>query len=242
MPIQLFIDAQENNYISILRTFLTIKLVYINGKLKFDNKEKQFIEYILLITRKTLNIHIQFLINKQWLVFNKKTKYYQIKAFDKIREEKGWSVRLAFQVNHTNIQNIQAITGAVIYGYLHKDFWRKVKREKSVQIKECTYYFLSPKFNYKKQFAPVSIYGVKALFDISKATASRLKNNAAETGFIKLKKNYSDPLPGQSSVKELVSMFDPVPNLVYHNGKYRLQYIDTLYPNFHFKKRKSMKP
>jgi hypothetical protein len=199
-----------------------------------------FLQYVLLISRKTINAHILFLKELGWLAYNTKTKYYQIKAFDKIREEKDWEVRLAFQVNHSNIQNIQAITGAVIYGYLHKDFWKKVKRTKSVQIKGCTYYFLSPKFNYKKQYAPVSVYGVNQLFDISTATASRLKNSAFNERYIKLKKNYTEPVPGQSGIKEVKSMFDTASNLVYKYGKYRQQLIDTIYPNFHFKKRKSL--
>ena len=240
MPIQLFIDAQENNYVSALKTFLTIKLLYPNGKSKLNNKEKLFIQFVLQITRKTLNTHIQLLINKQWLILNTKTNFYQIKAFDKIREEKSWTVRLAFKVYHSNIQNIQAITGAVIYGYLHKDFWRKVKRKKVVQIKGCTYCFLSPRFNYKEQYAPVSVYGVNQLFNISTATASRLKNSAFKEKYIKLKKNYSDPIPGQSGIKEMVSMFETESNLVFKKGKYRQQLIDTTYPNFHFKKRKSL--
>jgi hypothetical protein len=109
-----------------------------------------------------------------------------------------------------------------------------------VQIKGCTYYFLSPKFNYKKQYAPVSIYGVNQLFNISTATASRLKNNAFKEGYIKLKKNYSDPVDGQILIKKLKALYDITPNIVYKKGKYREQLIDTTYPNFHFKKRKSL--
>ena len=58
--------------------------------------------------------------------------------------------------------------------------------------------------------------------------------------YIKLKKNYSDPIPGQSGIKEMVSMFETESNLVFKKGKYRQQLIDTTYPNFHFKKRKSL--
>lgn len=109
-----------------------------------------------------------------------------------------------------------------------------------MQIKGCTYYFSSPRFNYKKQYAPVSIYGVNQLFNISTATASRLKKSAFKENYIKLKKNYSDPIEGQIVLKELVTLFDTAPNLVYQKGKYRQQLIDTTYPNFHFKKRKSL--
>lgn len=107
-------------------------------------------------------------------------------------------------------------------------------------IKGSTYHFLSPKFNFKEQYAPVSVYGVNQLFNISTATASRLKNSAFKEGYIKLKKNYSDPIPGQSGIKEMASMFDTAANLVYQKGKYRKQLIDTTYPNFDFKKRKSL--
>ena len=109
-----------------------------------------------------------------------------------------------------------------------------------MQIKGCTYYFFSPRFNYKEQYAPVSVYGVEAIFSISTATASRLKNSAAKKGFIKLKKNYSDPIEGQTLIKELKALFDATPNMVFKNGKYRQQLIDTTYPLFHFKKRKSL--
>jgi hypothetical protein len=195
---------------------------------------------VLLVSRKTINKHILLFKELGWVIYNSKTKYYQIKAFDKIREENNWEVRLSFPINLNNIQDIKAITGAVIYGYLHKDFWRKVKREKSVQIKGCTYYFLSPRFNYKKQYAPVSIYGVEAIFNISPATASRLKNSAAVKGFIKLKKNYSDISEDRLALRKLKKYNGLKQNIIYKKGKYREQLIDTTYPLFHFKKRKSL--
>ncbi|ARV07583.1 hypothetical protein BTO04_13175 [Polaribacter sp. SA4-10] len=197
---------------------------------------------MLLINRKTLNKHILLCKELGWVIYNSKTTYYQIKAFDKIREENNWEVRLSFPINLNTIQDLKAITGAVIYGYLHKDFWRKVKREKSVQIKGCTYYFLSPRFNYKEQYAPVSIYGVEAIFNITPATASRLKNSAAKKGFIKLKKNYSDIIDDKYALQKGKKYNDLKQNIVYKKGKNREQLVDTTYPLFHFKKRKLLQP
>jgi hypothetical protein len=111
-----------------------------------------------------------------------------------------------------------------------------------VQIKGCTYYFLSPRFNYKEQYAPVSIYGVEAIFNITPATASRLKNSAAKKGFIKLKKNYSDIIDDKSALLKGKKYNDLKQNIVYKKGKNREQLIDTTYPLFHFKKRKLLQP
>jgi len=173
-------------------------------------------------------------------VYNSKTKFYSIKSFDKIRLENNWEVRLACKVDYNNYTEIKAITGAVIYGYLHKDFWRKVKKQKSVQLKGSTYHFLSPKFNYKEQPAPVSVNGVEALFDMSKATASRLKHLAYNKGLIYLKKNYSETKVNKQSMLHWLKYNDKTPNLVYKDKGYRLQGIDTVFPLFYFTKRKSL--
>ena len=123
-----------------------------------EEDELLFIELIEEIRcRKTSLGYIQFLREKGWLMFNEKTGYYLLKSFERIRRENNWEVNLAFQINNSSYKNIKAVTGAVIYGYLHKDFWRKLKRKKSVRLKGSTYHFLSPKLNYKEKPAPVSV-------------------------------------------------------------------------------------
>jgi hypothetical protein len=148
---------------------------------------------------------------------------------------------LAFPIDYTSYYKIQAVTGAVIYGYLHKDFWRKVKSKKSVQIKGSTYNFLTSTFNYKKQYAPVSVIGVNKIFEISNSTASRLKKSAADEQFIKLKKNYSKPIVNLKIEKGMINLYDSPKDIVYKGGGYRFQLIDTIYPLFYFIKRKKLK-
>ncbi len=236
----MFIDAQTGNYSNELKTFLLLKLLYRNGKSKLISDEISYLRWELKVSRKTINKHIDFLKSLGWLVYNSKTEYYSIRAFDKLREENNWEVRLAFPINFKTYKELKAVTGAVIYGYLHKDFWRKVKSEKSVQIKESTYYFISPKFNYKQQPAPVSVNGVTDIFNISKATASRLKNYAFKSGFINLKKNYSENFVNKKAMQEWCNYNERNHNIVYVEGGYRLQFIDTVYPLFYFTKRKSL--
>ncbi|MEH6512962.1 MAG: hypothetical protein V7734_07660 [Maribacter arcticus] len=188
-------------------------------------------------SRKTTKKYISALLEMQFLIYNARTGYYLIKAFDKIRSMQHFKTRLAFPIGYQNYNKLDAVTGAVLYGYLHKDFWRKVKQKKSVQIKGCTYYFPKVNFNYKTQLAPVSVYGLKQIFNIPIATASRLKSAAKSEHYLKVKTNYEKISSDKAFIMNKV---DETDNLRYKNGKYYLQLIDTVCPLFYFIKRKSL--
>lgn len=243
VPIQFFIDAVQNNYQRQLRFFLLLKLLYPSGKSKLDNQELLFIEYLDgIASRKTTLKYIERLRSLGWIKKNQKTGYYIFVSFDKIRENNEWLNRLAYTIGFHNYNKLKAVSGAVIYGYLHKDFWRKVRKKKSVQIKGCTYHFLSSKFNFKKVPAPVSVYGVNEIFDISTSTASRIKNAAAKEQLISLKKNFTELNLNPIAMHKYLEYNDSKHNLVYKGGKYVLQGIDTIFPLFYFRRRKSLKP
>jgi hypothetical protein len=220
--------------------FLVLKLKYPCGKTKLTSTELILLEKLIGIkSRKTSKKNIQLLLEKGFLRFNAKTKYYIIVGFDKIRLKYNWEMRLAFPITLKNHQQLKAITGAVIYGYLHKDFYRKVKREKSLQIKGRSYHWISLKYNYKIQSAPVSVKGVNAIFDIPIANASRLKTLAAKEGLLKVQKNYSDETFNEDE-RNYHTKINEVQNFVLKNKKNRLQLIDTITPLFNFRKRKSL--
>lgn len=238
----MFIDAQKFGYQKDLSFFLLLKLIFRSGKARLDNQDIQFIEYLEQIKcRKTTLRYISLFLELGFISYNGKTGYYTINSFDKIREFHNWNVRLAFPIDYSNYKKTQAVTGAVIYGYLHKDFWRKVKSKKSVHIKGSTYNFPTSTFNYKKHYAPVSVIGVNKIFDISIATASRLKNTAFKEGLIKLKKNFGDIVKHKNLMQLYLEYNDKRNNIVYHDGEFRLQLIDAIYPLFDFIKRKNMK-
>lgn len=238
----MFIDAQKFGYQNDLRFFLLLKLVYREGKFRQDEKDLLFIEYVLQIKRrKTTLRYIQLLLELNFLGYNDKLKNYSINSFDKIRKFHDWKVRLAFPIDFSTYYKMQAVTGAVIYGYLHKDFWRNVKRKKSVHIKGSTYNFPTQTFNYKKQYAPVSVIGVNKIFNISIATASRLKTAALKAGFIKLKKNYEEIKIDVQLLVQIQKYNDFSDNIVFHKDDYKMQLIDTVYPLFYFLKRTKLK-
>lgn len=191
--------------------------------------------------RKTIIRYIENLKSKKWLQYNYYKKHYIFSSFTKIREFSECKTRLAIKINIENYKNIEALTGAVIFSYLHKDFWRKVKNKKSVLIKGRTYGSFGYNFNYKNEFAPVSIYGVEAIFNIPPSTACRLKLAAAEAKLIEIKPNYElIDLYVEKDQREIVKDLLNIKNLVYLNGKYMLRGIDHICPLFEFVKLKSI--
>ncbi|APS40175.1 MULTISPECIES: hypothetical protein [Salegentibacter] len=242
VPIQLFIDAQQKGYAKKLQFFLSLKLIYKCGKAKLDDGELLFLELTEEISsRKTTLKYIDFLVEKGWLQYNNRTGYYIIKSFERIRSENNWKLRLSYPVDFYSYRNIKAITGAIIYGYLHKDFWRKVRRKKSVQIKGSTYHFLSPNFNYIEAPAPLSVLGICRIFQISPSTASRLKEAAEKQKLLQVKKNYGASVPSKKAMELCLDYNDKRNNIVFYQGNYRFQLIDTILPLFLFKKRKKLK-
>ncbi|MGY5847958.1 hypothetical protein ACW6QP_11125 [Salegentibacter sp. HM20] len=179
-------------------------------------------------------------MGKGWIRKNEKTGYYILKSLDKIREEEDWTVRKAFPIDIFNYHDIKAITGAAIYAYLHLSFWRKTRRKKSVQIKGSTYHFLSPRFNFSEQGAPIALSGLASIFKVSEATASRLKKLADTSGLIEVKKQYSKESLNQKAMQRCLKYNDTSKNLVYIDGGYRLQLIDTIFPLFPFITRKKL--
>ncbi|MFZ0489972.1 MAG: hypothetical protein WAM00_07005 [Salegentibacter sp.] len=242
VPIQLFVYAQQEGYAKKLQFFLALKLLYTCGKTRLDEGELLFLELTEEIRcRETTLNYIKFLEEKGWLHYNPRTGYYILKSFDRIRRENNWKSRLSFRVDFDSYRNIKAITGAILYGYLHMNFWRKVRRKKSVQIKGSTYHFLSPHFNSKEAPAPLSVLGICNIFKISTATASRLKACAEKHKLLRVQKNYGEVTLNKRAMKLCLKYNDKRNNVVFHQGNYRFQLIDTILPLFLFEKRQKLK-
>lgn len=183
-----------------------------------------------------LKNHIDKLIELGWIRKNDKTNYYQIKSFDKLRVDYDWESRASVECSLKEVNNIKAFVGAAIFSYQHKDFWRKVKREKSVCIKGRTYHFLSPSFKYQQHHAPVATTGIQALHDISKSKASELKNEALKLGYIHVKKDF-DTSYSDADLKLLIKYCDAPRNIRLLDGKVVLQLIDLILPKIDIRKR-----
>jgi hypothetical protein len=240
-PIEMCIYILQNNLENTFRIYLFLKLNYNDGKIKFTKNEINILADSLNVTSRTIRSQIKKIVELGWVQINTKTQYYILTSFDKIRVNNGWVTRASIDISIQDIQCIRAILGAALYVYLHKDFWRKVKREKSVLIKGNTYHFLSPSFNFKNHFAPVSLIGVQKIFGISQAKASRLKQLAYNAGYIKVKKKFKKIDLSKEDVS-YIKKYDVnhARNIIFKNRSYYWQQIDHIRPFINIRKRKKL--
>lgn len=241
VPLQMLISSQQEHYVSRLRFFLLLKMLYPQGKTRLTWGELMAIKHVLRIkSEKTIRFYLEFFEQKGWIRFNSKTGYYLIKSFDKIRSENNWRSRCAMVLQPLNLLKLKAFIGAGIYAYLYQAFLRRLKKQKSVLIKGRTYHFLDFRLN-RNRPVPVSVFGVSKIFNISSAMASRLKMAAARENLLEIQKNYSATAVRRKSMKLCLKYNDHPQNIVYYKGAFRLQLIDTIIPLFSFTRRKKMK-
>jgi hypothetical protein len=230
-----------NNLETPFQLFLLLKLLYREGKTKLTATECQALAQMMgYADLRPLENNIQKLIDLKWIRLNDDTNYYLLASFDKIRKHQDWQSRASLRCTLKEISSLQAFIGAAIYTYQHKDFWRKVKRGKSVRIKGRTYHFPSPSFNYHHSPAPVATTGIEALYSISKSKASDLKNAAAKMKYIKVFKDYKE-LPHTEDELKLMIKYGNFPrNIKFFDEKFHLQLIDLILPNIPIVKRHNL--
>lgn len=231
VPIPMCIWVAQNNMEKPFQTFLHLKMQYRTGKASLSRIELLGMCQVLGIkSTKTIKEHLKILYNLGWVKYNRKSDFYLINSFERIRSKYDWESRACLEFNYKEIKNIYALVGAAIYTYQFYDFWRKVKREKIVRIMGRTYNFLSPSFNFREHFAPVATTGIEALYQISQTKASRLKKAAFNSSIIKVKKDYKK-LEYSSSEIKLMMKYGFLPNYVKkRKDSFYLQLIDLVLP------------
>lgn len=232
--------AQQNQE-SVFQFFLFIKMLYPNGKTKFIPAEAcalaQMMNYADV---RSIQMQIVRLLELGWIYKNEKTEYYIIRSFDKLRLINEWESRVSLKCGLDDLNKIQAFIGAAIFAYLHKDFWRKVKREKSVRLKGRAYHFLSPSFNFKKHSAPIATTGVEAICNISKSKASYLKTMARKANYITIQKDFDKTEFSEAEIKAQIKYCNLPNRILKKDGKFALQLIDLILPKIDLKKRKTL--
>lgn len=233
----------KQNLENPFRVFITLKHLYPEGKSKLTKEEINYISIVLKLNPKTIKANLKRLINLNWIHKNNKTQYYIFHSIDSIRLQNEWYSRASIEIESVDTYNIRAILGAALYGYLHKDFWRKVKKSKrkGVRIKQRTYHFPHPSFNFKIESAPISVNGVNAIFNIPIAKASRIKSLAQAYNYIEVTKTFRELHITKFDLMGLKE-FDLVAtnNIIFKDNKYYLQEIDHIVPLFNIRKRKKL--
>lgn len=238
VPIPMCIWVAQNNLEKPFQTFLHLKMQYKTGKAKLSKIELLGMCQVMEVKRiKTIKSHLDTLYSLGWIKYNKKSDYYLINSFERIRTIHDWESRASIAFSYGEIKNIFALVGGAIYTYQFYDFWRKVKRERIVRLMGRTYNFLSPSFNFREHHAPVATTGIEALYDISQSKASRLKKAAFKSSIIKVKKDYRKLNVTSSDIK-LMMKYGNLPKYVkQRKGSFYLQLIDLVLPTKRIKRR-----
>lgn len=237
VPIPMCIWVAQHNQERTFQFYLFLKWLYKHGKTKLSPVEIKAIASMMnYADTRPVKKHIETLLELEWIKLNEKTGYYILVSIDRLRHAYDWESRASLECTLDEINNIQAFVGAAIYTYQHKDFWRKVKREKSVCLKGRTYHFLSPSFNYTNKYAPIATTGIQALYGISKSKASYLKHAALKAGHILVKKDF-DTTYADADINLLIKYCDAPRNLRKLDGKVVLQLIDLILPKIAIYKR-----
>lgn len=241
VPVAMSIWVAANNKENEFQFFLLLKLLFRHGKMELTPIEIQALQSILGLKQKKSVINLfERVIQLGWIRKNEKTGYYIIKSFDKLRIENLWESRISTLITLSDLNHLNAHIGASLYTYLHKIFWHKVRREKSVRLKGCTFHFLSLTFNYLNQSAPIATTGVESLYNISKSKASRLKLSASKFKLIEVQKNYIKQDYSEAEIKIMIK-YDLIPAYVSkYNDSFFLQSIDLITPKISLYKRCSL--
>lgn len=237
MPTQMCIYVAEMDMEKQLALFIWLKFLCRDGKIKFDQTVKKGLAELLgYSTVMRIDYNIEQLLKHRWITFNKRTGYYLISSFDKLRAKYNWNKRLAVITYPEYLNNIPAFIGAALYAYLYKDFKRKEKGGEFVSLKGDTFTNFpssSPFDNYK----PVATTGINLLYPgISISKASRLKIAANKAGYIIVKKNYLDINLASDYLNIAKCTEKPI---LTKDGKLYLQQIDTILPLIQLRRRRN---
>ena len=185
IPIEICQDALMNKTVRELQIFIWLKM-YCSGKLRITSEVLRKIMADLGIkTDKTVWAGINSLLNKGWITFSRKSGYYFIKSFERIRESEGYTRRTGAEFNIKDIKSFKGFIVAAVIGQMisvqKKHRWiteRKKRGSKTVNHSPQLYF-------------PIANAALAKILNVSVSTAYEWKKLADKHGFISIKKDFA---------------------------------------------------
>ena len=201
-----------------LQVLVTTKLLFGSS---FLESQIMSISKILDVHKKTVNTHLQTLVNDNLLGFDPLESRYFCRRWNYLRILQGKDSTVGYRIRLDQIKKFKAFAIAATFDQLiagqQSRRW-KVMRER---LKKGTSKQIAFGTN---GYYPVANAAYAKIFKVSEATASRYRSLAAEAGWLELKPCYKkvmvnvNPRVDRLDVKEYLDT-----GLVYQNGKYYLQ-------------------
>ncbi len=236
MPVSVIILVTKNCHERIFVLYLLLKMYFPDGK--FTPSKELFVKLAANLNYKSsasIQSLYKKLIEKKWVVENQKTGFVIIRSFSIFESELNSVSRLGYEIHFDELKKFRAVTGAVVFGYLHRLFWRNLFKKKSVQIKGCTYDLPKGKFRfYLDRKVPIALSGVQKILGISIKKASEIKHFALKYNYLDIDKNLQ---PTKYSIDEINSFqkyYDQQIPFKFIKKKIFVQGINLISINFQF--------
>jgi len=209
---------------------------HCSGKVKISKCDFQTIaKKIGLSSARSVENNLKKLIVKNWVGYNKKSKYYFIRGIDKIRWLLGFKTKTAAEFDSREIKKLKAFLAAAKIGYLLDNQKRKKRaterntgRSNHVARQSSDYY-------------PLANLALAKILNVSLSTAYVLKQLAHKAGYIDIKKSFEETNldayqenPLKKGLPELIS------KVRIKKGKILLQGTDKVKHFVTFKTRKKL--
>lgn len=235
IPVELCEYVIRNNFYRPMQLYIYLKLntsgQVRSGDLRYDEIAKA----IGLTTGRAVRNNMKLLLEKNWVGYNKKSKYYFIRGFKKIMQICGFSSKTAAVFDSVDILKLKAFVSAVRIAYLINK--QKRKKWATELVKGCSNHIARS----SSQYYPLANEALAKVLEISISTAYQLKLLASKAGYIHIKKTFQNTSFAASEASLFKRGHPEIAKKVITNtGNIQLQGIDMVAHSIKFSRRKKL--
>lgn len=184
IPTQLCQFAFVNKFIRPFQLYIYLKSVG-SGKIKItDDIKIEIGKEIGLGSKRAVSNNLHLLLARNWIGFCKKSRYYYIRSFDRVKKIEGFKRQTAAEFHFKDIKKMKAFLIAAVITKLinqQKRRERELERKKGRSI---------PSSCDRQLYFPVANLALSKILNIAISTAFEHKKIAQKAGFIKVKKEF----------------------------------------------------
>lgn len=238
IPIEMCQKALINKTVRELQVYIWLK-INSSGKIKLTQEVwRKIMTDLNIKSVKMVKMYIQQLIDKQWITLSKRSGYYFIKGFDRIRKLEGYTRRTGAEFNIKDIKNFKGfLVGAVISQMISV----QKKREWLLVTERIKGRSLTVVSN-PRLFYPVANNAFAKILEVSKSTAYKWKKLAKDQGYIKIRRKYEKlDFLDAGNINEFQKYCEiPAGKICKRKGRYYERLPDTVYSKIVLKSRKKL--
>ncbi len=211
-----------------------------SGKLRIDNRLlKEIGSNLGLKSERAVKNNLKILIKKNWIGYNKKSKYYFIRSFNYLCQLEQVKRKTAAEFNPKHIKHFKAfLAGSNICSLVNHQRWKQRKLERLNGGS-------NQRFRKSTKYYPVACKALAKCLKISISTAFEWKGLAVKRKYVLVKKNFK---PFMFERKKPISavfknqLKRALPNCAHlvrvKKGNLFEQDIDTFYPCIRLKRKR----